>query len=259
MLLLSYLLNHFLMHRPVDLSDVMFSKEMMRAAVHADEERDRNMAPLEEALVVSDKSGLRRLLLDVLKGNVRESLAAIALALNSEDSEAAHYAAAVLQEVLNEFRIRIQKMKIQLIKLEQNEADEIEENECYATIVEMIPYMNSILEQKVFTEMEQRGFVKQLDAICEMLYDGRKDNMEISMYEIASSRLLELEEYERASVWANRAMEEYPNALVSYLVMLRLLFKSGNREQFFIVLERLKGTDIVIDKEILEIIRIMSA
>lgn len=257
-LLTSYLFQHLLMHKSVDLSDVMFSKEMMKTAMHADEERDRNMAPLEEALVVSDKHGLRRLLLDVLKGDVKESLTVIALALNSEDSETAHYAASVLQEVLNEFRIRIQKMRLELIKLEENEADEQEANDCYQMIVEIIPYMNSVLEQRVFTDMEQKGFVKQMDSVCEMLYVGKREWMKVSMYEAVSSRLLDIDEYERASIWGNRAMEEYPDDLSSYVSILRLLFKTGDREEFFKVLEQLKATDIVIDQEILEIIRVMS-
>ena len=53
----------------------------------------RNVVPLEEAIRISDKKNKRALLLNVIKGDVQESLASISLALNNEDSEVAHYAA----------------------------------------------------------------------------------------------------------------------------------------------------------------------
>ena len=47
-----------------------------------DEEMERNMVSLEEALEVTDKKSLRTLMLNVIRGDYRNSLAAINLALN---------------------------------------------------------------------------------------------------------------------------------------------------------------------------------
>lgn len=44
-----------------------------------------NITDLEEALEVTDKKSLRTLMLNVIRGDYRNSLAAINLALNSED------------------------------------------------------------------------------------------------------------------------------------------------------------------------------
>ena len=66
------------------------------------------MVALEEALEVSDKKSLRTLMMNVIRGDYKHSLSAIALALNSEDSETAHYAASVLQDVLSDFRSQVQ-------------------------------------------------------------------------------------------------------------------------------------------------------
>lgn len=48
-------------------------------------------------------------MLNVIRGDYQNSLSSINLALNSEDSETAHYAASILQDVLNNFRSQVQE------------------------------------------------------------------------------------------------------------------------------------------------------
>jgi len=86
---------------PVDLDGVIFSKERVRTFIRADEESERNMVPLEEAIEVANTDELRNLMMNIVRGDIQKSLATIALALNSEDTETAHYAASVLQDALN--------------------------------------------------------------------------------------------------------------------------------------------------------------
>ena len=108
--LCSYLLFKTVFRQAVDLEDVVFGKERVRTHLKADEERERNIAPLEEALAVSDKRNLRMLMLNVIRGDLQKSLESITMALNSEDSETSHYAASVLCDELNKFRSQVQKM-----------------------------------------------------------------------------------------------------------------------------------------------------
>ena len=172
-----------------------------------------------------DKESIRTLMLNVIRGDVANSLASIALALNSQDSETSHYAASVLQEELNNFRVNVQKM---YAKIEQEEETQTEYELC------LLPYMNSVLEQKVFTELTSEA------------------------YEWICISLLDIKDYEPMEKWCNRAFEQYPEALSSYTCRLKLYFTSGQRDKFFEVLESLKKSHIVIDKETLELIRIFS-
>lgn len=71
----------------MDLDDVIFSKDRVKTYLHPDEERERNLVSVEEALVITDKENLRELMLNVVRGDVRNSLASLSMALNSEDSE----------------------------------------------------------------------------------------------------------------------------------------------------------------------------
>ena len=49
-LALGKLFHLLFFHRDVDLADVIFSKERVRTFAYADEEREMNMAPLEESM-----------------------------------------------------------------------------------------------------------------------------------------------------------------------------------------------------------------
>ena len=108
--LVSHLIYMTIFRQEVDLDDVIFSKERVKTNVKADEERERNLVPIEEALAVSDKKNLRMLMLNVIRGDLQDSLESISLALNSEDSETSHYAASVLRDELNDFRVTVQKI-----------------------------------------------------------------------------------------------------------------------------------------------------
>lgn len=171
---------------PVDLDDVIFSKERVKASVRAEEEQERNMVSLEEAIEVTNESDLRNLMMNIVKGDIRKSLASISLALNSEDTETAHYAASVLQDALNDFRMTVEKQK-KLI--EEGGADKT----VYADM--LLNYMNDVLKQKVFTDMEQKSYVAEMDYVGEVLYAEAPDAMGIEQMEALILRLLEIDNF----------------------------------------------------------------
>lgn len=244
--LVGHLLYRLVFRKEVDLADVVFSKERVRTNVRADEERERDIVPVEEALAVSDKSSLRTLMLNVIRGDVQSSLAAISLALNSHDSETAHYAASVLQDELNDFRFNVQK-SFQEIEAESEEQTDFEEA--------LIPYMNRVLVQKVFTEMEQKKFVFMMSDAGDYLYRKNASRLTSQFYEWISLRLLDVQAFDKMEIWCDRAAVQYPNELASFTCRLKLYFTSQQKEKFFRVMEELKESEVVIDSETLELIR----
>lgn len=244
--LLSFLFFKFFFQMPVNLEDVIFSKERVRTYTHAEEDRERNIVSLEEAIEITDKEELRGLMLNVVRGDIQKSLSAISLALNSEDSETAHYAASVLQDALNHFRFNVQKQYLKLTQ-EKFQPD-------YAEA--MLEYMNSVLEQRVFTELEQKTYVATMEEVAELLYVNSRESMTSSMFEAISLRLLETEDFEKCAKWCERAEYQYPNTLATYSCRLKLYFNSGQREKFFEVIRELKQSAVVIDSETLEMIRV---
>lgn len=247
MFLVSYLCFLLFFHEEVDLADVVFSKERVKTYMHADEDRERNLIPVEEAVTVTDKENLRKLMLDVVRGDVQQSLSTIALALDSEDSETAHYAASILQDVLNDFRVNVQKVYQQM---KENE----EERPSYAHM--LIDYMDPVLRQQVFTEMEQKSQVDILDDVCEMLHEADPENMSADEFEVVSLRLLEVSEFERCQKWCDRAALQYPDTLSTYTCQLKLYFSMREKESFFRVFNELRRSNVSIDRETLELIRV---
>ena len=248
---LAFLKYHFVNLGERDLTDVEFSKKRHVPRVKADEERERNIVAVEEAILVSDQEKKRINMLNVLLGETEESYSAIALALDSDDSEVAHYAASFLQSKMDTFRENVRKTQ-------QNIAEsDIQEEECQEQVLELIKYMNHMLKQKVFTRVEQVDFVEQMEQLCETLFQNARNKMTQKCYESIMGRMMELQEYEKAELWGDRFCEQYPNLLASYTFRLKLYFETKEKDKFFEVLDQLRASPVVVDNKTLELIRMI--
>ena len=233
--------------KTANLADVVFSKERVEIHLKADEEMERDIVPLEEALLVNEKKELRAVMMGVMRKDVRESLAAITLALECEDSETSHYAAAVLSDELNKFRINVQRLARQM-----QEEDE-EQTDCEEMLLD---YMGSILRQRVFSDYEQRKFVGIMETAAASLYGKDASKVTLERYEEACLRTLELKDFENTGKWCGRMAEQFPNELSTYTCRLKLYFSQQDRDSFFETMNALKKSDVVIDNETLELIRV---
>ena len=245
--LAGYILFRVFFHIEADLSDVIFSKERIVSNEKEDLEGKFNIASLEEAIAISDKESLRKLMMNVIKGDVQKSLASLSLALNSEDSETSHYAASVLSDELNDFRENVQKIYMKIKKEDENQSE-------YCCV--LLKYMNGVLAQKVFTQMEQDYFVLTMEEIGNKLFHIDRDKMVISFYEWVFLRLLDQKMFELAEKWCTRSAEIYPEELMPYTCRYKLYFNMQEKEKFLQTLEEIKQSNIVIDNETLELIRI---
>ncbi len=246
----SYAFYRVLSHGEVDLEDVGFSKERVNSYVKADSEREQNIAPIEEGLAVTDNQNMRQLMLNVIKTDIESSLSSISLALKSSDSETSHYAASVLQNVLNDFRVNVQKLK-NLIEEEPEKEMESEKM--------LFDYMEPILAQHVFHDMEQKRFVHILDETAESMFTKDPQKAALGVQSKACRNLLDIGDYKEAEKWCRRMQESFPDALETWRLRLRLCFEGGRKEEFFATLDALKHSNVVIDQSMLELIRAFSA
>lgn len=247
--LVSYLIDKLLVLTTPDLEDVIFSKDRVRTQLKADEERARNMVPLEEALAINEKKNLRMVMMNMVKGEIQDSLAAIALALDSEDSESSHYAASVMTDELNEFRTKVQMLSWEIQR-------ETEQETAYEEV--LIDYMNTVLKLQIFTPIEQKRFVRIMADTAETLRQKDMSRMREEQYENVCLRLMEIKDYDNSEKWCSWLADQYPEKLSAYTCRLKLYFTLQNKEAFFTTLNELKRSDIVIDRETLELIRVFS-
>lgn len=243
---LSYLFYKLVMSQNMDLSDVVFGKEKTRAFIRPDEEVEKNMISIEDALEIADKKSLRTFIMNVIRGDYRNSLASLALALNSEDSETAHYAGSVLQDVLSDFRSQVQEKYVR---------SQVEDEEQAENCISLVEYMLPIIVQKVLTNMEQHAMIARMDEVLEKAWTLDRRKISSVLYEKMCQCLLDIQDYKTCEKWCVRSMEQYPAALSSYTSELKLFFSCGDKEKFFDVMKRLRASDITIDSETLELIR----
>ena len=246
---LSYIWYKAFMSSPVDLEDVIFGKEHPKFETKAEEDKERNMIPLEEAIAITEKQDLRKLMMNVVSSDINHSLASITLALNSGDTETAHYAASVLQDALNDFRAVVDREYKSILEDVPDKYDRCRK---------LIDYMDQVLSQKVFIDMEQRNYVGIMEAVGEILYMGEPDSITAGQFEALALRLLGIEDYERCEKWCDRIRIHCGSSLAAYTCRLKLFFAMNRREDFFDCIEELKASPVVIDKETLELIRVFS-
>ena len=244
----SYLTYKVFMHKDVDLSDVVFGKEKVKDHLRSDEERVRNLAPMEEMLAVSDQDSQRRMMLNVLHGNLKETLGAVAEGLGSDDSETAHYAASILQSELNIFRSRMNR--------DQQAIEAVEDPEDKAALrCALFDYMIHFLDKRLLNPMEHRSYTMDAHKIAQDIWDYDPSRIDGLTCEQLCLRLTELSEFELGLLWCNRMQQIYPNMLGTYKARLKLFYTMGESERFLDTMEALRKSDVIIDSETLDMIR----
>ena len=122
----------------------------------------------------------------------------------------------------------------------------------------LIEYMYGVLIQEVFHEKEQQTYIDMMEEACSFLNEKYQEKLQVSYIEGLCMMLLKIKDFKRMKYWCDKSRELYPEELSTYTCYLKLYFTEGNKKDFFDELEKLKKSDIVIDRETLELIRIFS-
>ncbi len=245
-LALSHFLYIFFSKRNVDMDDISFSRERVKTYTPADIERDINISPMQEVLVISDVRRRRKMLLDVLKKDIRHSLGSIAIALDNPDSETSHYAASVIMDVLSEFRGNVQNMYAKF-------KDDPEDFELGSLL---LSYIDEVLRQNILNGDEKRSYTYMGDEIADMLFRYHPDMMEGPQYRHLIEDLVEIGEFSVAEKWSRRALKYRDYQLDTYIGCMKYYFAYNDRDAFLRCMEQLKKSGIVVNRETMELIRL---
>ena len=213
-------------------------------ALVPDVESEMNIVSMEEAMIVSHKSDLRRLLLSLLKDGAENSLGAIAMALESDDSEASHYSASAIADSLANFQAKVQALTADI---EQNPKDP----DGYAGLIETLIWF---LDKAILSDRETAMYLKKATDAMETLLQLEPASAPSSFFLSLTRLAIRLDDLDTARHWAELAEHYYPNTLDSYTANLQVCFASEDIEGFESWLERLKASKVVINKEVLDII-----
>ena len=239
------LFYHLFFDTSIDLAAITFSKKRVDVVERPDESDEINLIPMEEAIMINDKENLRNLLLTVLRGDVKKSINAVTKALNSSDSEASHYAASAIMDIMNEFQKTLQKFYAQM----DAEPDDTE------VMVLYINYLSEMLGAGFLSELEEKTYIYSLQKVCERLFHADQTQLKPMHYTALISLLTKINDLQSSELWIQRFTTNYPDHIEMYRCALHHYFSIKDKIHFFEYMDRLKHSNIPIDNDMLELIR----
>ena len=215
-----------------DSESLTFSTDRTESVLASDEHTELNYISIQDALVMNDTSSLRRLLLNVLKERSVIQAPSITKAISSSDAESSHYAATAVTNYLSEFQSVVQTKLYRIKQMPNN----------VPTIIDAINYILPVLQANIMDDM----------------YQNNKWHLSSKNYLDITDLLLNIKDYSRARTWVNRANECRSGELNTYKCSIHLFYTIQSRDELFAVVDDIKKSNIVIDKEMLDFIRILS-
>lgn len=242
------LFYHLFFDTSIDLAAITFSKKRVDVVERPDESDEINLIPMEEAIMINDKENLRNLLLTVLRGDIKKSINAVTKALNSSDSEASHYAASAIMDIMNEFQKTLQKFYAQM-DADPNDTE---------VMVLYINYLSEMLGAGFLSELEEKTYIYSLQKVCERLFHADPTQLNPMHYTALISLLTKINDLQSSELWIQRFTTNYPDHIEMYRCALHHYFSIKDKIHFFEYMNRLKHSNIPIDNDMLELIRTFS-
>lgn len=228
-----------------NIEELSFRKENIEVLLKPDKKSALNKVPLEEALIVSDKKSTRKLLLDVLREDSSSALKSILKAVEHEDSEVSHYAASAISDTINEFKVREKQLREKYIKEKKN----------IKLCNEYVDYLYGFLSQKILSSAEQRLYCGLFEELIITIEEYLPSRISGELYNRLVCLWLDLGENSKAKIWVEKTLMERENELESYKAALRYYYANKDRTKFLLLMEKLKKSDVLLDHEMLEMVR----
>lgn len=197
-------------------------------------EGELNVVPIEDAMVISNNTEKRTLLLNQLKKDMFNNYRSLLPAENDEDSESAHYIAAAKMEV---YRMHQQRWNEVLGKYEED---------CNSIDVfhQVIEILEEIIESDVLSLKEKKLYKKKYCEILEIQMESNEDDIKTKEYKAYLNYLIEDKSYEKAEkFWIDN--HEAAKCEESYMMILKMYFQCNDKEKFYRCINELEE-----DKEV---------
>ncbi|MED1800488.1 hypothetical protein [Brevibacillus porteri] len=224
-------------------SDLLKLSEGSNIFRRTDMEKEMNIVPVEDILFLNDTSTRRKMLIDVLKEQTIWQIGTLETALQNEDSETVHYAAAALTEMRRNLQLQLQDLSV---KYEENKQN-LEVLRAYADVLKK--YLDSPL-------IDQRTYVKYsytYSFVLESLLDIYQEEESYFVDKINCE--LVNQSYEKAAQYCQLFHEYHPESEQPYVMSLKRFFTIRDHAGFAAEMNRLKGSAVKISHATLMMIR----
>lgn len=194
--------------KEVGVERMKVNDEIYKSVFVESTEGDKNVVPLEEALIINDPVLRRNLILDVLNDNPEEYIELLQQARMNEDVEVVHYASTAMAELAKEYDIRLQK-------LEQTYASHSDDAGALAAYCDFLgDYIDQGMVQGQMLLLQRNQYGELLKKIAEKDQDS-------GIYERMVENDLELENYTEAGRNLEFMTQKWPDRENTWLLWIR--------------------------------------
>lgn len=202
-----------------------------------------NIVAIEEALLVSDFSTRRRVLIDILKQDAMQYIDVLKIAVINEDTETSHYAVTAVVEVKRKLTILLQKLAVEYSR-------NPEDSQVAYTYAEVIKeYLRSGFIDAQSMKQYQITYIQLLDHLIQA--DQASEKIFIEKIEME----LTVQDLAKAEQTAHHFKARYPLCEDAYLQSMSIYFKARAFEKLQDELALLKKAPITLSNRALTIVR----
>jgi hypothetical protein len=209
----------------------------------SDPYKEKNIIPMEEALIINNNQTKRTLLIEALKRDFFKSLYFIQKAIRDRDTETSHYAASALMELKDKLN-RDLRMASAMYNMDRNNMQYLE---AYALAIKQI--IESNINNDGDLESLSNDYISILKQLNILLPDEGK------YYQDSINFMLKVGEYEQAELVCARYLQNERNSEAPYLLYLKIYYIMGKHSEFIKMLRLLQTSNVRLSSHGINIIR----
>lgn len=217
--------------------------QLLTTQAKVQREQELNIVAVEEALLISDVSVRRKVLIDILKQDAMQFIDVLKTAVTNEDTETSHYAVTAVIEVKRELTNLLQKLSVEF---GQNPNDALV-TKTYADVIR--EYLRSGFLDAQSTKQYQMTYIQLMQQLIH-LHEATEDvfqekiKMELTVNNpIAAEKTVAL------------FKQQFPLCEEAYLSAMSIHFATRSYEKLNAELEALKSISITLSNKTLTTVR----
>ncbi|WP_342567581.1 hypothetical protein MKY09_03445 [Psychrobacillus sp. FSL K6-4046] len=220
--------------------------EILLSQEKIDKEKELNIVPIEDALVISNYTARRKAMINVLKENPLEYMEVIKTAVLNEDPETSHYAVTAVMEVKRKLSIAIMELSDAYHSNKQDVANAIS----YTNAIKS--YMNSGFLDEQTLKKYKYLYIEVLEQL--ILHNVSEEHI----YKEKFRAEVEMKEYLAAETTCKQYQKKFPASEEPYICFIELFYTTKSSIKLQETLNRLKNSTIQFSNRGLTIVRYWS-
>lgn len=200
--------------------------------IHLDSEKEMNIVPFEDALVLNNSKVKRKMLLDMLKNDSIQKVDFLKYALQNEDSETSHYAATAIMNVKQKLMNSLQALEAEIEKDPNN----LEVLVSYSDVVNQYSQLE-FLDQRMREKYKYiySGILEKIIELNPQSKTAFEEKIQCDLY---------LKEYEKTNYYCNLFIKYFPESEEAYFLSMNMYYDRRDFQKFNETLKSLRDSNV---------------